>query len=137
MTCSLRSLFQASVPAQLQAPPAHSSMSIKMAHKGVTGAVRVAVRSLGASEGLRRSIDNQGLPRRSIDNQGLIRSGSAHSATSQSSCETSSCQRSTRVATHWSPATSTSVDICSLLCPLTPTADATASQQTDQGAQRQ
>ncbi|MEW5302626.1 MAG: hypothetical protein WDW36_005391 [Sanguina aurantia] len=55
---------QAAVPAsQHQAPPSHSGMSIKMAHKGVTGAVRVAVRSLGSTEGLRRSIDNHGLPR--------------------------------------------------------------------------
>lgn len=37
----------------------------KVAHKGVTGAVRVAVRSLGGDVGLRRSMEFHGLPQRS------------------------------------------------------------------------
>nr|AML78096.1 putative LOV domain-containing protein [Lobochlamys segnis]AML79264.1 putative LOV domain-containing protein [Oogamochlamys gigantea] len=35
----------------------------KIVHKGVTGALRVAVRSLGGDVGLRRSCEHQGLPR--------------------------------------------------------------------------
>nr|AML77437.1 putative LOV domain-containing protein [Heterochlamydomonas inaequalis] len=43
--------------------PGPITLTHKLAHKGVTGAVRVAVRSLGGEQGLRRSLDYQGLPR--------------------------------------------------------------------------
>nr|AML79331.1 putative LOV domain-containing protein [Chlamydomonas sp. BC-2016] len=38
------------------------TLSQKMAHQGVTGAIRVAVRSLGGEAGLRRSLDHQTMP---------------------------------------------------------------------------
>ena len=44
-------------------PPPVPSLTQKMAHKSVTGAVRVAVRGLGGEgPGLRRSEEHQGLP---------------------------------------------------------------------------
>ena len=44
-------------------PPPLPTLTQKMAHKSVTGAVRVAVRGLGGEgPGLRRSIEYQGLP---------------------------------------------------------------------------
>lgn len=47
------------------AAPAKLALSTRTAHMGVTGAVRVAARALsGSCGGLRRSMDDGGLPRR-------------------------------------------------------------------------
>lgn len=56
----------------------------KTAHMSATGAIRVAVRSLGGEQGLRRSLAHQGLPR-STSSPLASRQGSAKSIGSLSS----------------------------------------------------
>lgn len=57
-----------------QAPPA-IGMQQKLVHNGVTGALRLAVRSVSGKADLRRSIDYQGLP---VDRHTAMHHGSLH-----------------------------------------------------------